>query len=113
LVIITFSEGTSTCLSCSHVYWQNSLALPNCIGGRVGRGIQTLAGIHGPTDAVLCWFLENNLSQHFHIYTSPKQHVDLFNLFGDAWETVIWFQCLSVEEEQLGAIRILAPDEPQ
>lgn len=87
------------------------LALPNCIGGRVGRGIQTLAGIHGPTDAMLCWFLENNLSQHFHIYTSPKQHVDLFNLFGDNWESVIWFQCLSVEEQQLDAIRILAPDE--
>ena len=56
--------------------------------------------------------MDNDLQQHFHIYTSPKQHVDLCNLFCNNWESVIWFQCLSVEEAQLNALRTLAPDEP-
>ena len=73
-------------------YSASRFHLDFCVGGRVGRGLQTVPGLYGMRDSLFIWYHPKELSNYHVIACDARSTLRIVDIVGDGWEDYVWFQ---------------------
>ena len=75
-------------------------SLARCVGGRVGRGVQTVPGLYGLAQSVLVWFSPEDTQNYRSLTCEAFKPLNLKDILGNNWEKQCWIQLLTVGPEE-------------